>query len=89
MKIHLRMLTLWPKTNFNSKNRVKKIPVIFDPITFFMNLYSPDFYNEILECYEYETRNPTIYGNVIRGEMEFTQSSEKLQSDEQRDENHV
>jgi len=54
-----------------------------------MNLYSPDFYNEILECYEYETRNPTIYGNVIRGEMEFTQSSEKLQSDGQRDENHV
>ena len=54
-----------------------------------MNLYSPDFYNEILECYEYETRNPTIYGNVIRGEMEFTKSSEERGSDQQGDENHL
>ena len=51
--------------------------------------YPPSLYKEILECYEYETRNPTIYGNVIRGEMEFTQSSEELQSDGQGDENHV
>ena len=54
-----------------------------------MNNYSAKFYKEILECYEYETRNPTIYGNVIRSEMEFTQSSEELQSDGQRDENHL
>ena len=54
-----------------------------------MNFYSPDIYKEILECYEYETRNATIYGNVIRSEMELTQSSEKLQSDGQRDEDHV
>ena len=54
-----------------------------------MNFYSTDFYKEILECYEYETRNPTIYGNVIRSEMEFTQSSEELQSDGQRDEDHI
>ena len=54
-----------------------------------MNFYSPDIYKEILECYEYETRNATIYGNVIRSEVEFAQSSEKLQSDGQRDEDHV
>ena len=54
-----------------------------------MNFYSPDIYKEILECYEYETRNATIYGNVIRSEMELTQSSEKLQSDGQRDEDHI
>ena len=54
-----------------------------------MNNYSAKFYKEILECYEYETRNPSIYGNVIRGEMEFTQSSEKRSPDQQGDENHV
>ena len=41
-----------------------------------MNLYSSDFY-KILECYEYETRNATIYGNVIRSEVELAES-EKL-----------
>ena len=51
--------------------------------------YSPSLYKEILECYEYETRNPTIYGNVIRCEMEFTKSSEKLQSDSEGDEDNV
>lgn len=51
--------------------------------------YNPNFYKEILECYEYETRNKTIYGNVIRGEMEFTKSSEELRSDGQGDENHL
>jgi len=50
--------------------------------------YNPNFYKEILECYDYETRNPTIYGNVIRGEMEFTQGSEECGSDQQGDENH-
>jgi len=54
-----------------------------------MNNYSAEFYKEILECYNYETRNPTIYGNVIRGEMEFAQSSEKCGSDQQGDEDHV
>ena len=65
---------------FDSKKVGKKIPA---------KIYPEGFYKEILECYEYETRNPTIYGNVIRGEMEFAQSSEKLQSDGQGDENHV
>ena len=51
--------------------------------------YNPNFYKEILECYEYETRNKTVYGNVIRGEMEFTKSSEKLQSNRKGDENHL
>ena len=46
-----------------------------------MNNYSAKFYKEILECYEYETRNATIYGNVILREVEFTQSREELQSD--------
>ena len=54
-----------------------------------MNNYSAKFYKEILECYEYETRNPSFYGNVIRGEMEFTQSSEERRSDQQGDEDHV
>ena len=54
-----------------------------------MNNYSAKFYKEILECYEYETRNPSIYGNVIRGEMEFTQSSKERRSDQQVDEDHV
>jgi hypothetical protein len=54
-----------------------------------MNNYSAEFYKEILECYNYETRNSTIYGNVVRGEMELTQSSEKCGSDQQGDEDHV
>ena len=65
---------------FNSKKGAKKIPA---------KIYPVGFYKEILECYEYETRNPSIYGNVIRSEVEFTQSSEELQSDGQRDENHL
>ena len=59
------------------------------PYYLFMNSYSSDFYKEILKCYEYETRNPTIYGNVVRSEMEFTQSSKELQSDPKGDENHL
>jgi len=57
---------------FNSKKVGKKIPA---------KIYPEGFYEEILECYNYETRNPTIYGNVIRGEMEFTQGSRQLQLD--------
>ena len=54
-----------------------------------MNIYSSNLYKEILECYDYEARNSTIYGNVIRSEMEFTQSSEELQSNGQGDEDHL
>ena len=54
-----------------------------------MNLYSSDFYKEILECYEYETRNPTIYGNVIRSEVEFAKSSGELQPNNEGNEDHV
>ena len=71
---------LWGKMTFDSKKVGKKIPA---------KIYPEGFYEEILECYEYETRNPTIYGNVIRGEMEFTQSSEECGSDQQGDENHI
>ena len=65
---------------FNSKKGAKKIPA---------KIYPVGFYKEILECYEYEIRNPTIYGNVIRSEVEFTQSSEERRSDQQGDENHL
>ena len=51
--------------------------------------YSYYLYKEILDCYEYETRNPTIYGNVVRSEMEFAQSSGELQSDIEGDEDNV
>ena len=54
-----------------------------------MNNYSVNLYKEILKCYEYETRNPTIYGNVIRGKMEFAQSSKQLQLDLQRDKDNL
>ena len=65
---------------FDSKKDGKKIPA---------KIYLEGFYEEILECYNYETRNPTIYGNVIRSEVEFTQSSEECRFDEQGDENHL
>ena len=64
---------LWAKMTFNSKKGGKKIPPIF---------YPEGFYEEIIKCYEYETRNPTIYGNVIRSEVELTQSSEECRSDQ-------
>ena len=51
--------------------------------------YSYYLYKEILECYDYETRNPSIYGNVVRGEMEFTSGSSELQPDVQGDEDNV
>jgi len=54
-----------------------------------MNRYSPDLYREILECYKYETRNPTIYGNVIRCEVELTNGSEELRFDGKRDEDYI
>jgi hypothetical protein len=54
-----------------------------------MIYYSPDLYQKILECYDYETRNPTVYGNVILSEMELTQSSKECKSNQQGDENHI
>ena len=54
-----------------------------------MIVHPLSLYKEILECYEYETRNPTIYGNVVRGKMEFAQSSEECRSDQQGDEDNV
>jgi len=47
----------------------------------FMTIYKDSFYEEILECYNYETRNPSVYGNVIRRKVESSKSSKKLQSD--------
>ena len=55
----------------------------------YLRSYNQNLYKEILKCYDYETRNPTIYGNVIRSEMEFTQSSEERRSYKQGDENHL
>ena len=43
-----------------------------------MLTHSESLYQEILKCYEYESRNPTIYGNVILVEMEYSKSSRKL-----------
>ena len=54
-----------------------------------MNHYQPDLYKEILDCYEYETRNPSIYGNVVRIEVEFTKSSRECRTNQQGDENHL
>tara|TARA_R100000027_G_scaffold14038_2_gene10199 strand:- start:305 stop:466 length:162 start_codon:yes stop_codon:yes gene_type:complete len=51
--------------------------------------YSSYLYKEILKCYDYETRNPSIYGNVIRSEMEFAKSSKQLQLDIKGDENNI
>ena len=51
--------------------------------------HNSELYKEILECYEYEARNPTVYGNVIRSEVEFAQSSEECRTDKQGDENHI
>ena len=65
---------------FNSKKGAKKIPA---------KIYPVGFYKEILECYEYETRNPSIYGNVIRSEVEFAKSSGERGTNQQGDENHL
>ena len=27
--------------------------------------YSPELYKEILECYDYEVNNPTVYGTIM------------------------
>jgi hypothetical protein len=54
-----------------------------------MLIHSEFLYKQILICNEYEARNQTIYGNVIRGEVEFAQGSEECRFDEQGDENHL
>ena len=46
-----------------------------------MNFYKDTLYKEVIICYNYETRNPTVYGNVICCEVEFAESSKELQSD--------
>ena len=84
------MLTLSEgKSTFVSKKVGKKIPAKIALLPFFMIVHPPSLYKEILECYDYETRNPTIYGNVIRGEMEFTQGSKQLQLDIEGNENNL
>ena len=54
-----------------------------------MNRYPSSLYSEILICYQYETRNPTVYGNVILGQMEPTKSSKECKFEQQRDENYI
>ena len=51
--------------------------------------YQSNLYQEILRCYEYETRNASVYGNAIYCEVEFTQGSKECQLDRQGDENHI
>ena len=50
-----------------------------------MNKYPSNLYQQILECYEYETRNASVYGNVILREVELTKGSKERQSNKQRD----
>jgi hypothetical protein len=57
---------------FNSDKSGEKIPA---------KIYPEGFYEEILICNNYETRNPTVYGNVIRGKMEYPKSSTKRRID--------
>ena len=51
--------------------------------------YKQDLYNEVLICYNYETRNTSVYGNVILCEMELAKSSKECRSDQQGDENYI
>ena len=71
MQSRIQVLSEGPKMGFNSKKAPKKIPA---------KIYPVGFYEEILKCYEYESRNPSVYGNVIRCEMGVNQ---------QGDEDHV
>jgi len=59
---------LWEKMTFDSNKSGEKIPA---------KIYPKGFYEEILICNNYETRNPTVYGNVIRGKVEYPKSSTK------------
>ena len=54
-----------------------------------MIFYNDSLYKEILECYNYETRNPSIYGNVVRGEVELTQGSKELQPNRKGNEDYI
>ena len=63
---------LWGKMTFNSHKNGEKIPA---------KIYPEGFYEEILICNNYETRNPTVYGNVIRGKVEYPKSSKKRRID--------
>ena len=55
----------------------------------FMIVYQLSLYKEILECYEYETRNSSIYGNVVRGEVELTQGRKELQPNRKGNEDYI
>jgi len=57
---------------FDSNKSGEKIPA---------KIYPEGFYEEILICYDYETRNPTVYGNVICGKVERSKSSKKCRID--------
>ena len=46
-----------------------------------MRIHPPSLYKKIIECYEYETRNPTIMEMLFVPD-EFTQGSKELQSDD-------
>jgi hypothetical protein len=54
-----------------------------------MNHYSYYLYKEIQDCHKYETRNSSIYGNVVLREMEFAQSGKERGVDQQGDEDHI
>ena len=54
-----------------------------------MITYPSNFYQYILECYEYETRNASVFGNVILREVELTKGCKQLQLNFQGDENNL
>jgi len=51
--------------------------------------YQSDLYQEILRCYEYETSDASVYGNVVLCQMESSKGSKELQSNRKRNENHL
>ena len=63
---------LWGKMTFDSNKSGEKIPA---------KIYPEGFYEEILICNNYETRNQTVYGNVICGKVEYPKGSKKRRID--------
>ena len=68
---------VWGKIDFYFQKSREKNPGKKSPCRLFMLVHPQSLYKEILACHDYESRNPTIYGNVIRGEVEYPKSSKK------------
>ena len=67
-----------PKSTFNSILGRKKSRQKFSSVGFSKMIHhKPSLYKEILKCYEYETRNTSVHGNVILRKVELAKSSRK------------